>query len=103
MRNKSKVAASRMTILEATRRSLEDVGHPMHSRDIADYIERKGWVKFRGKTPDKSIQGAVIKHIKASGPKAIVRRIGKRGAGSMYGIAIPRSSRLRRCLLDPME
>jgi hypothetical protein len=78
--------APRMTLLEAAESALKKTGHPMHSWEIVQYATRRGWIAVRGKTPEKSVQSAISKHVKKTGTASIIRRIGNRGLGSKYGL-----------------
>jgi hypothetical protein len=75
-----------MTLVEAAKRALEQVGHPMHSKEIIAYAKSRGWINPRGKTPDHSLQAAIFKHIRQSGSGAIFTRIGKTPIHRKYAL-----------------
>ena len=66
--------SKKWTYLKAAEEVLRQAGHPLSTRDLAEEIEKRGLIRFSGKTPWKTIGSKISVEIKKKGDSSCFKR-----------------------------
>lgn len=76
-----------LSFTDAAERLLQEVGKPLHYRDITRIIQEKGWISTRGKTPEATMYAQILTEIGRYEKRKMAPRFQKLGHGQV-GLAI---------------
>jgi restriction system protein len=74
---------SAMTFTDAAERLLQEVGKPMHYRDLTRIVQERGWLSSRGKTPEATMYAQILTEIGRYEKRHALPRFRKLGHGEV--------------------